>query len=293
MLLLCSQLLRLKAMPRTIGRLATIAGVTFMTSCATDGRVSAPPIDLPLELRSGMPTVTVDIGGKPLRLFVDLGGYSAVGLTSGELRQVHVEYLSESIRSTNAAGEINESRRFAVPDVALGGVSLGELAGSEFIFAADAAPPDRNGYIGFALLSRFLLVIDYPSRSLRLFRSGEPGVLLRECGPKTFEVQVVDGVAQSTAKTDYGWRVFSWDTGSTRNVIRPSVVGRADTRATMTREITSQRVTSFVLGGHEFGPQQFAVIGYPALGVDGVLGTDFFSSRVVCLDIPQGIGAAR
>src|ERR1700676_1018060 len=189
---------------------AAIAG------CSTTPGAIQPLIQVPLELRSGMPTTTVSIGGIELNLFVDLGGYSAIALTAAELKREPVRYLTDSTRSTNASGDIYESPRFVAPGVSLGGVLLGDLEGSEFIFPEAAAPPDRNGFIGFALLSRFLLIVDYPDRSLRLYASGD----------NSFEIDVVSGIAQSIADTDYGRLVFSWDTGSTRSVVRPSAIGR-------------------------------------------------------------------
>ncbi|MDQ6922959.1 MAG: hypothetical protein M3Z74_02215 [Pseudomonadota bacterium] len=246
-----------------------------------------------LELRGGMPTTTVYVGGTPLKLFVDLGGYSAIALTEGELRQVAVRYLTESTRSTNASGDIYETRRFIAPEVSLGGVLLGDLEGSEFVFPETAAPPDRNGYIGFALLSRFLLIVDYPGRSLRLYASGSKEAMIRECGDKSFEIEVVNGVAQTIADTDHGKLVFSWDTGSIRSVIRPSALGVSVKGGVPAPGAAPHRMTKFVLGSRDFGPQNFLPIDYRGVAVDGVLGTDFFVSRVVCLDIGRGKGAVK
>ena len=239
-----------------------------------------------------MPTTTVSVGGTRLNLFVDLGGYSAIALTAAELNRVEVRYLTDSTRSTDASGDIQESRRFVAPAVSLGGVLFEDLEGSEFIFPEAAAPPDRNGFIGFALLSRFLLVVDYPSRSLRLYPSGSKDAMIRECGDQSFEVDVVNGIAQSIADTDYGKLVFSWDTGSTRSVVRPSVIGGRG-RAAAGSAASPQSIAKFMLGGRDFGPQSFLPINYRGVTVDGVLGTDFFASHTVCLDIGRGKGSVR
>ena len=279
------------------------APIAIALGAATSGCSTGParveaPIEIPIELRGGMPTTTVTVGGKALSLFVDLGGYGAIALTGAELRRVEVRYLADSTRSTNASGEIYESRRFVAPAVSLGGVLLGDLEGNEFVFPETAAPPDRNGYIGFALLSRFLLIVDYPGRSLRLYASGSKDAMTRECGDKLFEIDVVNGIAQSIADTDHGKLVFSWDTGSTRSVIRPSAVGASIQAGAPTLEAAASRapphrMAKFVLGSRDFGPQSFLPIDYRGVAVDGVLGTDFFASRVVCLDIGRGKGAVR
>ncbi len=179
------------------------------------------------------------------------------------------------------------------PAVSLGGVFLGDLEGSEFVFPETAAPPDRNGYVGFALLSRFLLVVDYPARSLRLYASGSKDAMVRECGDRTFEIDVVNGIAQSIADTDHGKLVFSWDTGSIRSVIRPSAARMSVKAGATLAKAPSHRMTKFVLGKRDFGPQDFLAFDYRGVAVDGVLGTDFFASRVVCLDIGRGKGAVK
>ena len=278
-------------MSRICAAIAVAVSVAI-SGCSTTPGAIQPLIQVPLELRSGMPTTTVSIGGTPLNLFVDLGGYSAIALTEAELKRVAVRYLTDSTRSTNASGDIYESRRFVAPEVSLGGVLLGDLEGSEFVFPETAAaPPDRNGFIGFALLSRFLLIVDYPSGSLRLYASGSKDAMIRECGDKSFEIDVVNGVAQTIADTDHGRLVFSWDTGSTRSVIRPSAVGvSVKAGAPGSPGAPPHRMTKFVLGSRDFGPQSFLPIDYRGVAVDGVLGTDFFASRVVCLDIGRGKG---
>jgi hypothetical protein len=240
-----------------------------------------------------MPTTTVSIGGTRLNLFVDLGGYSAIALTSTELNRVAVRYLTDSTRSTNASGDIYESRRFVAPAVSLGGVLFGDLEGSEFVFSEAAAPPDRNGFIGFALLSRFLLVVDYPDRSLRFYPSGSRDAMVRECGDQSFEIDVVNGIAQSIADTDQGRLVFSWDTGSRRSVVRPSAIGARIRPDMPVPGAPVHRMAKFMLGSKDFGPQGFLPVDYRGVTVDGVLGTDFFASRVVCLDIARGKGAVR
>ncbi len=279
-------------MSRICAAIAVAVGAAI-AGCSTTPSAIQPLIQVPLELRSGMPTTTVSIGGTQLNLFVDLGGYSAIALTEAELKRVAVRYLTDSTRSTNASGDIYESRRFVAPGVSLGGVLLGDLEGSEFIFPETAAPPDRNGFIGFALLSRFLLIVDYPNRSLRLYASGSKDAMTRECGDNSFEIDVVSGIAQSIADTDYGRLVFSWDTGSTRSVVRPSAIGGRVRTGAPGSGTPTYRMAKFVLGGRDFGPQSFLPIDYRGVMVDGVLGTDFFASRVVCLDIGRGKGAVR
>src|ERR1700694_2336338 len=106
-------------MSRICAAIAIALGAAI-SGCSTAPTTVEPPIDVPIELHSGMPTATASIHGTPLKLFVDLGGYGAIALTGAELRRVEVRYLADSTRSTNASGEIYESRRFVAPAVSVG-----------------------------------------------------------------------------------------------------------------------------------------------------------------------------
>jgi hypothetical protein len=48
-----------------------------------------------------------------------------------------------------------------------------------------------------------------------------------------------------------------------------------------------------MLDGLDVAPQEFRVVPFGAPAVDAYLGAGIFSSRKVCLDIPQGKGAVR
>src|SRR6202163_1584363 len=91
------------AMSRICAAIA-VAVSAAIAGCSTTPGTIQPLIQVPLELRSGMPTTTVSIGGVELNLFVDLGGYSAIALTQAELKRVAGRYLTESARSCNVSG---------------------------------------------------------------------------------------------------------------------------------------------------------------------------------------------
>jgi hypothetical protein len=173
----------------------------------------------------------------------------------------------------------------------LGDLPLGDIEGGESTFG-DAAPPDRNGYIGMPVLGRYLLVLDYPRKRVRLYKSGNSEAFSRECGARTFRVDFVNGIAQSIGSTEFGDRLFLWDTGATDNVIRPSAL--PPTQA-VGRQIDDGPPVTYIerleLAEQNIGPQQFRIVPFGAPAVDAYLGADLFLSRKVCLDIPQRKGA--
>jgi len=92
-------------------------------------------------------------------------------------------------------------------------------------------------------------------------------------------------VVQSTIDTEKGKLIFQWDTGSSRSLIRPSAIGEAG--------IPLRSFRSFQIGEKQLRPVVFEMREFAAPAVDGVLGTDFFESKVECFDIKNGRGAVR
>jgi hypothetical protein len=251
-----------------------------------------PLVEIPIELRQRLPNVEVLISGQRFKLFVDLGGFHAISLTTAELERADVRLVDNPDTFFNSAGKMFESRRFTAPDVVIGGASFGELDGGELLFDDALAPPDRNGYIGMGLLGQFLVVLDYPARRIRLYPSGDGRALAAECGRNTFEVSLVDMVAQSVVRTELGDLRVEWDTGATHNFIRPATVARGRDAARRTDAAQSTvTLASVRLAAQELGPLEFRVAQFRAPVLDAIFGTSFFLSRKVCLDLPQGRGA--
>jgi hypothetical protein len=277
---------------------SSIAAVLVCASCSTGAlgpeRSQPQPLaEIPLEIRYGIPTVDVSISGNVFRLFLDLGGHRAIALTSEELARANVRFLDHSERFTNSAGQNLESRQFIAYKVVLGNFALGDLEGGESIFGA-AAPPDRNGYIGMPVLGKYLLVLDYPAKRIRLYRSGDSLALESECGHGTFSISLVNGIALSVATTEFGDRLFIWDTGTTHNFIRPSSIPVEKSAGRIVDDGSPvMSMESLSLGGRQLGPQEFRLVPFGAPDVDGYFGANVFASRRVCLDIPRGRGSIR
>jgi hypothetical protein len=251
-----------------------------------------PFVELPIELRHRLPTVEVLVSGQPFKLFLDLGGFHAISLTTAELARARVRFHDSSHEFMNSAGTMFESRRFIAPNVVIGGVSFGDLEGGEFLFDGAVAPPDNNGYIGMGLLGQYLVVLDYPAKRVRLYQSGDVRAFESECGRNSFEVSLGDKAAQSVVRTDDGDLLVEWDTGATHNFIRPSAIRRRESAGRRSdMEQPTLTIASLRFGAQEVGPQEFQVAQFYAPALDAIFGTSFFASRRVCLDVPEGRGA--
>ena len=276
-------------------RAALIATALAYTACAPvarapDAGALQPLAEIPIELRHGMPTVDVTVGGAPLRLFLDLAGYQPIALTAAEIGRVKIDLLPEVTRFRNSEGEVLEARQFMARAVAIAGFDVGDLQGGESI-PGRSAPPDGNGYIGRPVLQRFLLVLDYPNRRVRFYASGNDAAMRGECGSRRFRIDLADGIVRSVADTEFGPRLFVWDTGTTHNFIRPSVLPAGMTGTKIDDGGPVIEIEHVRLDGHDVGPQQFRLVPFGAPAVDGFLGAGLLSSHKVCLDVGRNVGA--
>ena len=279
-------------MRRRAFAVALLCGACSTAHPTLDPSQPLPLVDIPIELRHRLPNIDVLISGRRFKLFLDLGGFHAISLTPAELDRADVQVLDGPHTLMNSAGKMFEARRFIVPNVVIGGVSFSDQEGGEFLFDEALAPPDRNGYIGMGLLGQFLVVLDYPAKRVRLYPSGDRRAFAAECGRSTFDVSLVDMVAQSVVSTEHGDLRVEWDTGATHNFIRPAAIWRGrDTDPRPNPAQATETIASVRLAALELGPVEFRVAQFHAPALDAIFGTSFFLSRKVCLDLPQGIGA--
>jgi hypothetical protein len=241
-------------------------------------------VEVPLSTQSGLPTLQATVSGKPVTLILDLGGYKGIALTSPALAKLDVTYDSQVDTWRNSEGDIFTAKRFVASDVRVGEQSLGSVDGIEY----GASTSGVDGYIGFAVLRNYTLVLDYPHDELRIY----PPISLameHECGlanPISFDV--VSGVVQSKVSTDTGDLVFQWDTGVSENVLRPSAISLD--RGT---PIPSHVFSRFSLGGKDYGRTRIPLMEFVAPNVDGVLGSAFFADKIVCLDFHKKVAAIQ
>lgn len=249
---------------------------------------------IPVTVRNHLPTTTVWVNGEPHDLFLDLAGAAEVALTPDELSSTSVEYLTSNASVRNAMGQATNGRRFLARSVRVGGQEIGPVIGDEWHIGA-YGPPDRNGYLGMGFFTNQLMVLDYAKGSVRLYPGRNPERLRSECGrSQPFELRVENGIAVSVVETEVGTLRVLWDTGSTDNVAR--------SRLLLDKGLKSLPVED---GPPVFSFQHFAGLGvaqplpqfrdvpFQAPDVDLVLGTPFFRSNKVCLDLAAGQGAVQ
>lgn len=249
-----------------------------------------PVAEIQIGMRNRLPTTTVTISGKSLPLFLDLGAAGSVNLTTGELATTAPKYFGDVVSIVTANGTHYDARRYVLSDVVIGGAHFGGIEGIESVIYP-GGPPDRNGNLGVAFLGKYLLVVDYPAHRVRLYDSGDEQAMRSECGSSEFSIDLVDGVAESIGSTESGRLRFMWDTGSTDNVIRSSVLPKSYQKSHKNAESAYAVVNSIQLDNVDIGTSKFRVIEFPEPDVDAVFGTDFFAVHRVCIDLIKRKGA--
>jgi hypothetical protein len=233
------------------------------------------------QLSNRLPTFQASLNGVAVSLFIDLGGYQQLSLTPEGLDRVKVDLLPGTESWRDSSGAIHTSRRYIVKDAKFGSLHFDRIDGGEFYVPQGQSFRGADGYVGFGLLRRYLVVFDYLKSEVRLYPDATP--LQDACRGQEFGFKILNGVVQSIFEADGTRLIFQWDTGSTESVLRPSVMKASDSSSLHT-------VRSFHVGAQDLGPITFELREFHAPAVDGVLGADFFEGRSICFDFARGVG---
>jgi hypothetical protein len=226
-------------------------------------------------LQSRLPTIEALVDQTPVTLVLDLGMYKPIALSTSALETVPVLFTGLADRYRDGSGTLFVQRAFIVRNLVIDSLRLSQVPGVEF-----NTNEEQAGTIGFGLLKEYVMIFDYTQSELRLFPIGTRLRSLPQCGPKAYPVEVLRGVLRTKVETDRGDQIFQFDTGSTNSLLRPSSIGLKSNYKT-----SSATLSKFKLLGKDFGKTKISLSEFHAPNVDGVLGTDFLQSRVVCFDI--------
>jgi hypothetical protein len=236
-------------------------------------------IVIPIELEKGNPIAAAQINGIPVRLVIDSGG-EAISLKPGTLRKIEATPSGAVKPGTNAVGETNVQSLFKIETLVLGGKPFAHLEAVEA--GAYAADSPGDGVIGRDFLNQYVVVYDYPARTIRLFPPRERRSAAKMCtGNGVRSIPDAERIIVSMAATDHVHMRLLWDTGAQYSFVKRSFAEEHQ----LPVEHPFYSSHSFVLDGHDFGPMKFVVIDAVApANVDGYLGSNFFETHIVCID---------
>ncbi len=236
------------------------------------------------------PVVTVYMEDKTFQLMLDTGSSGeAVALTREALSLLDVTFTGRRRVYRDAYGGLSESREFIIPSVRLGEFEVRNVLGNERHYNVYGL----DGAIGLDLLSAFDVLIDYPGRTLVLYRRDRDPAFLSDggwsrcsfAGNLTVRVGLGD-------RTERFW--FGVDTGCGCNLVSRSSelgaliaaeIGRKAGSFRLgrrrARECSSYRVDHLYLDDCDLGGCQLVLSALPSYMNDGLIGYDFFARYLV------------
>ncbi|MEN3110979.1 hypothetical protein ACFONG_03885 [Uliginosibacterium paludis] len=229
----------------------------------------ARALELRLEFINALPTVTATLpDGQTLHLLVDLGGDAALRLNREWITRLGLTALPTEGKSQDAFARGLDNTRYGALDLQLGG---------ERFHIDDVRPgrdrPGIDGYIGAPLLMPYRIVFEYAQQRIRLLPPAQADAV---CQGKTLPLQKMGRLLVVEAQSALGPLRLGIDSGANYNVIQRSRL-LADSDAVQT-------LPALQLAGLPQADLRFKPLALQISGLDGFLGTPFFSAQPVCID---------
>jgi hypothetical protein len=274
-----------------ITRYLVLTGLTALFQVACSSRPATPseaePLHLPLQIIRSSAVTEITVGDQTVQAGVDTGGG---GLTLSE-EVIHTAggvRLPDDLEWNDASGQAYRVPQFKIPVMNIGGRIFRDAVVAQ---AADwpegEGPPVPNG-IGGDFLSQYFAVIDFAGRSITLWPPDSPPLADATCGGVRVPMEETEqsGLVVSNFDTPSGTIRLLWDTGASYSMFPLSLVERSNLETILRGQIPFHTPAKLVSAGHEFGPLEFVVapLELPNDDFQGMLGANFFTTHVVCID---------
>jgi len=246
----------------------------------------------------GGPSTVITIQGKEIPILLDTGAKkSELSLSSHALKNLNVNYTGKYECFKAVDGKYCE-KTFIIPEVKLGsfviknvkGIMMSKLwGGNDEGFKENEA--SRNGVIGFSLLSKFNLLLDYPSSKALLVKRGE--------NPIGYDISKwisipFSGHFNTRLYLNGELRTISWDTGAIPSVIRKLANDKiipcpGDAPYSKKNGCLSIVSTQLTTEKNVFLPNTwFKIVSLPSYApFDGLIGSNFYSENLVYFDFDK------
>ncbi len=241
-----------------------------LASCAAPEtfRFDAPGphswVALPLRVENDRPYVDLEVNGHPLAALFDLGAGATVWLEPAAAEAAGARFTGGAGTWVDAFGKEHAGRRFV----------LGTCRAGEFEFRDVEGREAAVSMVGWRLLQRFRVLVDYPGGRVVL----ATGTALPPDVDADRWVRVpfrATGSGVVTDATVNGREMeLVWDTGASRSILKP---GRGNGPCALS------------LGGHDFGTEEFTALDIAEPPGDGLVGQPFFQRHRVLIDWETGI----
>lgn len=244
----------------------------------------------------GLPSTVITIQGKKLPILFDTGASKAELVLSQEaLKNINVKFTKKKICFKAFDGK-HCQKEFIIPEIKLGAFVVKNVKGTlmtklwggheENFIPTEAS---RNGVLGFGLLSKFNVLLDYPNAKVLLIKPGNQ--------PSDYKIKrwvhfPFVGYLNTNLKINGKIINVSWDTGAVPSVIRKSIA--SDFKSTpcpgnapyARKNCLSVETTSFTTDKDEELPNTwFKIVDMPSYApFDALIGDNFYKENLVYFD---------
>jgi hypothetical protein len=255
---------------------------------------SAPklPMEFPMQVGEGMPTVEVMVNGQgPFVFGFDTGAQAGPRIDASLVEKLNLKATGE-VQAIDPSGRNPQaSATVKLDSLSIGSLHFTDVTAVSRNYKNSPRPLNVDGILGLNLFADYLVTLDFPAKKLRLEKgelSNADGAEIldykNDAGITQVEIRVGDKKIKAHLDTGNAIGTFVFPTAFVEKLSlagEPRVVGRARS-ASGEMEIKQVQLKEVVkLGRHEFPG---ATVTYPSLGDIGNVGVKVLSQFVITFD---------
>lgn len=244
------------------------------------------PLRLPILIVQSNPVTAIRVGNRSAQAIVDTGG-GGIALSEDVIRGVGGIEVGGARERISPHTEDHRVRQFKIPVVEMGGRVFHDVLVEQAPELPAGDAPSTPNRIGREFINRYLAIIDYAGFSITLWPAGSEKIARSACGDTVIPMERTkkSGLVVSEFTTAAGALRLLWSTGVGWSALTEELAKKQRLATLMRGRTSFYRAASFSAAGQEFGPVEFAVLPLDLpKDFDGLIGGNFFSDHVVCLD---------
>ena len=248
---------------------------------------SSEPLRLPLSIIQSNPVTTITVGNLTVQAIVDTGG-GGITLSEDVIRSAGGVRLADERVWNDAFGREFRVPQFTMPVMTIGGQTFHDVVVMQAMENSEDQGPAVPNMIGQHFLSRYFTVVDYAGLAIILWPPGTGVEPSAACGTTRIPMEQAENLGVVTEfDTPSGSLRLSWDTGATYSALSEALVANRRLETIVRGQSSFYRPARLSAAGRDFGPLEFVVLPLQLPDNHGMLGANFFSDHVVCLDWKQ------
>lgn len=256
---------------------------TFSPSAAIPQ--SGEPLRLALTIIGSNPVTAITVGNRTVQAVIDTGG-GGITLSEDVIHGAGGVRLADERVWNDAFGREFRVPQFTMPVMNIGGREFHDVVVIQAAESLKDHGPAVPNMIGQHFLSGYFTVIDYTDLTMTLWPSSSEFAVDPTCGsaPIPMEETEDQGLVVTMFTTPSGSFRLGWDTGATYSMLSEALVESLQLETLVRGETHFHTPTRLVAAGQNFWPLEFVVLPLQLPDFQGVIGANFFSDHVVCMD---------